>query len=191
MKKTITQKLAEAEARLAAKDKPTKTQETVPEAPEKVMQRLMEPAEETHLVRSETTGRFIKPRSDEARLQRRERAERAIEQIAEILESKSYDANDDDTVSVRILKSLVRGIIESSDEKGGLGAKAKAWDVLLKALGAYNVDKEEAGRNQNIVVIIPGPPEGAKIEAAPNNKPLIRPSWAAPPTIDAEVVSEN
>jgi hypothetical protein len=206
MKKTIHQRLVEAEARLAAKAQANEAQEktqesalnteTVPEAPEKVMQRLMEPAEETHLVRSERTGQFIKPRSDEAKLQRKARAEKLIGDIQDLLEApqSALEITPEDSIQKVLIKTLIQDMKKADPDKQ-LGGKAKVAEALWKAARLY--EKEEQQGHSNIMVVIPGYEDMKEylhnkgIESEPNKKPLIRPSWAGPPTIDAEIVSEK
>ena len=137
-------------------------------------------------------GQFISKKSDEFKQIRKRRVEKTISQVGDILEATTYEDEEGDTISIRMLKSLVRGIIEGPDEKGGLNAKANAWDKLTKALGVGEIDKDESAQQNMPVTIIITPPAGIKAEPARKVEALRQPSWMLPaPVVDAEMVSQN
>lgn len=99
-------------------------------------------------------GRWISKKSTEFETQRKEHVENAITDAWTIVQSGDYEVKDGDSLNVQMIKSICRGVITASDEKGGLAAKAKAWEIIMKAIGLGTVDRPKAEENTFQVCIV-------------------------------------
>lgn len=123
--------------------------------------------------------------------------ERTVDKVAGLLEIpyEQLKLEPRDDAETAMIKCLILGVYNASDEKGGLGAKVKVWEAVNKVLGLGTVDKEEKSTSPFSIVLVDPfaglTPEEKKqaLLNAREHVPLqtkTKPSW-----VDAEVLSTN
>jgi hypothetical protein len=152
--------------------------------------------------RNPETGRFLSKKDPEFKHIQKVRAQKALTDLGDILETNDLTIKKDDTAWVQMIKATAQCVLSNSDENSA--SKSKAVGLFAHLLGADSLAKEDDGP-KGLTVVLPDPFAGLSVEeraklistlpkvedeSHPWGIPPKKPSWVDdPPVIDAEILS--